>query len=168
MLSFMEAVFRNPKSFRVIVVALVLAGCEGVPESDDGFETVNSRFYDENNRYAQINEESSDRFTNLDIEGAVAGLDEDFVMYAITEAGAEERVRGKDAVRTALGSTFGKGNWLGADVYRWGLTDNTLVQIEADNYTTEDGGIEVIKTLVVIEYRDGKRWREWHFKPNDM
>ena len=149
------------------IAAVGLSACETMP-ADDGFETVSSRFYDKNNRYAQINEQSSDRFTDLDIEGAVAGLDDDFVMYAITDAGAEERVRGKDAVRASLGQTFGRGNWIGANVYQWGLADNTIVQIEDDHYTTDDGGIEVIKTLVVIEYRDGKRWREWRFKPKDL
>ena len=156
---------------RLCLLATILVSfcaCESMPSSDDGFETLSSRFYENDNRYAQINEESSDSFTDLDVEGAVARLDDDFVMYAITDEGAEERVRGKDAVRASLGQTFGRGNWLGADVYKWGLTDNTLVQIEDDHYTAEDGSVEVITTLVVIEYRDGKRWREWRFKPKDM
>jgi len=44
---------------------------------------------------------------------------------------------------------------------------NTLVQIEEDFYRTEDGGTRAVKSLVVVEYRDGKRWREWRFKPQD-
>ena len=62
---------------------------------------------------------------------------------------------------------FGSGTWRGANVYKWGLTDNTLVQIEEDFYRTEDGGTRAVKSLVVVEYRDGKRWREWRFKPQD-
>jgi hypothetical protein len=77
-------------------------------------------------------------------------------------------VRGIERVREALGGTFDAGTWLGANVYKWGLTDNTLVQIEEDFFSTEDGGRRSIKTLVVFEHRDGKRWREWRFKPKDM
>lgn len=44
---------------------------------------------------------------------------------------------------------------------------NTLVQIEEDFYRTEYGGTRSVRSPVVVEYRDGKRWREWRFKPQD-
>jgi len=103
----------------------------------------------------------------MDLEGAMQGLDDEFTMYEITDEGAEVRVQGIEQVRQAVGGVFGTGKWLGANVYKWGLTDNTLVQIEEDFFETEDGGRRSIKTLVVFEHRDGKRWREWRFKPQD-
>jgi hypothetical protein len=159
----------------VPIAAVAAAGCgpvepqnDSIVITDDGFERAKSRFYEEDNRYAAVINESEEFFNNRDIEGAILSLDDDFTMYEVTEAGVEERVRGIERVREALGGTFDAGTWLGANVYKWGLTDNTLVQIEEDFFSTEDGGRRSIKTLVVFEHRDGKRWREWRFKPKDM
>ena len=137
----------------------------GITVNDQGFERGMSMFFEPDNPYAEVIARSEAAFNQMDIEGALQGLDEDFVMYEITEEGAEERVRGIDNVRQAVGGVFATGKWLGANVYKWGLTDNTLVQIEEDFFETEDGGKRSIKTLVVFEHRDGKRWREWRFKP---
>ena len=161
------------------VAALAVTGCSTVPTesggtmtettiTDDGFERAKSQFYEQDNRYAEVIETSEAFFLNRDVEGAILSLDEDFVMYEVTEEGVEERVRGIEQVRQAVGGTFGTGKWLGANVYKWGLTDNTLVQIEEDFFSTDDGGRRSIKTLVVFEHRNGKRWREWRFKPKDM
>ncbi len=161
------------------VAALAITGCTTVSTdaesnatettmSDDGFERAKSRFYEEDNRYVGVIEESEEFFNNRDVEGAILSLDDDFVMYEVTEVGAEERVRGVEQVRQAVGASFGTGKWLGANVYKWGLTDNTLVQIEEDFFSNDDGSRYSIKTLVVFEHRDGKRWREWRFKPKDM
>lgn len=156
-------------------VAIAVAGCgaeeprnDAVVMTDDGYERAKSRFYEEDNRYAPIIDQSEEFFGNRDVEGAILSLDDDFTMYEITEEGAEERVRGIEQVRQAVGGTFSSGKWLGANVYKWGLTDNTLVQIEEDFFRTDDGGTRSIKTLVVFEHRNGKRWREWRFKPKDM
>ncbi len=155
--------------------AIAVAGCGAVEPrndvvvmTDDGYERAKSRFYEEDNRYAGIIDQSEEFFGNRDVEGAILSLDDDFTMYEITEEGAEERVRGIEQVRRAVGGTFSSGKWLGANVYKWGLTDNTLVQIEEDFFRTDDGGTRSIKTLVVFEHRNGKRWREWRFKPKDM
>lgn len=135
--------------------------------TDDGFERGFSKFYEADNRYAAVIEQSEEFFSNMDIAGAIESLDEDFTMYEITDDGPEARVQGIAQVREAVGGVFSSGKWLGANVYKWGLTDNTLVQIEEDFFSTDDGGKRSIKTLVVFEHRDGKRWREWRFKPQD-
>ena len=131
------------------------------------FERGYSRFYEHDNPYADVIARSEEHFENRNIEGAILSLADDFVMYEVTDEGAEERVRSIEQVRRAVGGVFGAGTWLGANVYKWGLTGNTLVQIEEDFFRTEDGGTRSIKTLVVFEHRDGKRWREWRFKPQD-
>lgn len=131
------------------------------------FERGFSRFYEHDNRYAEVIARSEEYFENRNVEGAILSLDDDFTMYEVTEEGAEVRVRGIEQVRQAVGGVFGAGTWLGANVYKWGLTDNTLVQIEEDYFRTENGGTRSIKTLVVFEHRNGKRWREWRFKPAD-
>ena len=140
---------------------------EGMSNDEEGFEKLYSRFYEHDNSYAEVIARSEENFENLNVEGAILSLDDDFTMYEITEEGAEEMVRGIEQVRSALSGVFGSGTWLGANVYKWGLTDNTLVQIEEDFYRTEDGGTRAVKSLVVVQYRDGKRWREWRFKPAD-
>ena len=140
----------------------------GSVAEDAAFETLYSQFYEKDNKYAQVIASSEQEFMAMDIEATLKGLDEDFVMFSITKEGPQETVRGIEATRSALGMTFGPGDWLGANVYKWGLTDNTLVQIESDHYRKQDGSLEVIKSLVVVEFRDGKRWREWRFKPENM
>ncbi|MEQ9110671.1 MAG: hypothetical protein RIF37_01160 [Rhodospirillaceae bacterium] len=174
---------RFTQSLLVLSALVVVAACDTDPAEDhsanietsaptettettsNGFEHAQSRFYEDDNPYAEIIATSEAAFQAMDIEGALQGLDDEFTMYEITEAGAEERVKGIAQVREAVGGIFGTGKWLGANVYKWGLTDNTLVQIEEDFFETEDGGRRSIKTLVVFEHRDGKRWREWRFKP---
>ena len=153
----------------VLLGATLLAvfASESTGKDEDGFEKLYGQFYEHDNPYAEIISRSEENFEELNVEGAILSLDDDFTMYEITEEGAEERVRGIEQVREALSGVFGSNTWRGANVYKWGLTDNTLVQIEEDFYRTEDGGTRAVKSLVVVEYRDGKRWREWRFKPQD-
>ena len=153
----------------VLLGATLLAvfASESTGKDEAGFEKLYGQFYEHDNPYAEIISRSEENFEELNVEGAILSLDDDFTMYEITEEGAEERVRGIEQVREALSGVFGSGTWRGANVYKWGLTDNTLVQIEEDFYRTEDGGTRAVKSLVVVEYRDGKRWREWRFKPQD-
>ena len=152
-----------------LVGAAVLAvfASESLRTEEDAYEKLYSRFYENENPYAEVIARSEEHFESLNVEGAILSLDDDFTMYEITDEGAEEMVRGIEQVRAALSGVFGSGTWLGANVYKWGLTNNTLVQIEEDFYSTEDGGTRSVKSLVVVEYRDGRRWREWRFKPAD-
>ena len=149
--------------------AIFLAACasDGAGTDQEGYEKLYGQFYEHDNPYAEVIARSEEHFENMNVEGAILSLDDDFTMYEITGKGAEEMVRGIEQVRAALRGVFGSGAWLGANVYKWGLTDNTLVQIEEDFYRTEDGGARSVKSLVVVEYRDGRRWREWRFKPAD-
>ena len=147
--------------------ALVAFVSESTSNEGEEFEKLYGQFYEHDNPYAEVIARSEEHFENMEVEGAILSLDDDFTMYEITDEGAEEMVRGIEQVRAALSGVFGSGTWLGANVYKWGLTDNTLVQIEEDFYRTEDGGKRSVKSLVVVEYRDGRRWREWRFKPED-
>ncbi len=153
----------------VLMGATLLAAVasSSLGNEDEGFERLYSQFYEHDSPYAEVIARSEEFFENQNIEGAILGLDDDFTMYSVTDEGVEERVRGIEQVRQAVGAVFGAGAWLGANVYKWGLTDNMLVQVEEDFYRTEDGGARSVKTLVVFEHRDGKRWREWRFKPQD-
>ena len=146
---------------------LVAFASESVGNEEEAYEKLYGQFYEHDNPYAEVIARSEEHFENMNVEGAILSLDDDFTMYEINDEGAEEMVRGIEQVRAALSGVFGSGTWLGANVYKWGLTDNTLVQIEEDFYTTEDGGTRSVKSLVVVEYRDGRRWREWRFKPAD-
>lgn len=148
-------------------IALVAFVSESTSNEGEEFEKLYGQFYEHDNPYAEVIARSEEHFENMNVEGAILSLDDDFTMYEITDEGAEEMVRGMEQVRAALSGVFGSGTWLGANVYKWGLTDNTLVQIEEDFYRTEDGGQRSVKSLVVVEYRDGRRWREWRFKPVD-
>lgn len=160
-----------------VIGAMLVAACasdEAAPDNggaatdEHGYEKLYSRFYERDNPYAEVIARSEENFENLNVEGAIRSLDDDFTMYDITAEGAEETVRGIEQVQAALSGVFGSGAWLGANVHKWGLTDNTLVQIEQDFYRTEDGGTRSVKSLVVVEYRNGKRWREWRFKPQAL
>ncbi|MCY3817681.1 MAG: hypothetical protein OXG59_15470 [Gammaproteobacteria bacterium] len=157
------------KSAALLIGATALVALVSESTSNEGeeFEKLYGQFYEHDNPYAEVIARSEEHFENMEVEGAILSLDDDFTMYEITDEGAEEMVRGIEQVRAALSGVFGSGTWLGANVYKWGLTDNTLVQIEEDFYRTEDGGTRSVKSLVVVEYRDGRRWREWRFKPED-
>ena len=129
------------------------------------YGTFYSQFYEKDNPHVALINATETKFLAIDVEGAMEGLHENFAMYEVTPEGAEERVRGLEATRKALTMSFGTAKWLGASVYKWGLTDNTLVQIEEDHFESEGEEVRVVKTLVVFEFKDGKRWREWRFKP---
>jgi hypothetical protein len=156
---------------RVIVVS-VLAGAglmyamePATVSAAELYKTVYSQFYEKDNPHAALINATEAKFIANDVEGALEGLHEDFAMFEVTPEGPEERVRGIEATRKALTMSFGTGKWLGASVYKWGLTDNTLVQIEEDHFETDGEGEKIVRTLVVFEFKDGKRWREWRFKP---
>ena len=160
---------KNLEKAAVLLGATLLAvsASDSLRTEEESYEKLYGDFYEHDNPYAEVIARSEEHFENMNVEGAILSLDDDFTMYEITDEGAEEMVRGIEQVRAALSGVFGSGTWLGANVYKWGLTDNTLVQIEEDFYSTEDGGTRSVKSLVVVEYRDGRRWREWRFKPAD-
>ena len=124
-------------------------------------------FAQSGSRYAEIIQRSERAFMQRDTEGAIQDMAEDYVLYDIKDDGPVERLRGKETVRKILPMILTSDKWLGSDVDRLALLDNTLVQVEHDRYKEEDGSERVVSTLVVFEHRDGKRWREWRFIPAD-
>ena len=127
----------------------------------------NDAIMDPANPYTKVILDSEAAFMKREIEGATATLDDDYVLYDIKEEGAVPRMRGKDNVRKILGSFFEMDtSWTDSTVERYGLIRNILVQVEHDVFV-KDGVETVIPSLIVFEHRDGKRWREWRFSPQD-
>ena len=120
---------------------------------------------DRDNPYRNVISDSQAAFMKRDLEGAIAALDDDYVLYDIRDDGPSVRMRGRDNVRTLLGKFFENNtSWVDSEVERLALMDNILVQVEYDAFQTTDG-VKTIPTLVVFEHRNGKRWREWRFSP---
>ncbi|MBM3515355.1 MAG: hypothetical protein FJX59_16830 [Alphaproteobacteria bacterium] len=62
---------------------------------------------------------------------------------------------------------FAPGNgYLDSKVVRLGLIHKVLIMYHEDRYQT-DAGFRTVPRVVVVEHRDGKRWREWEFNPQD-
>ena len=146
----------------MVVASLWLSACDTIHKEPRAPEMT-----DTEKQYEAIIQKSQDAFMNKDVEGAIADLDEDFRYFEISEEGPKEAIRGKENVREALTMMFATDRWLGAEVDRWGLIDNIMVQVEKDTYKTENGGTITVPTLVVFEHRNGKRWREWRFRPEE-
>jgi len=142
------------------ILLLVAGWASGAASGDAEF------FANSGSRYAPIIQASEKAFLAHEVEGSIANLDEDYVLYDAKEEGPVARVRGIGAVRNALSMMFASDVWIGSEVTRLALIDNTLVQIEHDTFKTPDGP-KLVSTLVVFEHRNGKRWREWRFVPSD-
>ena len=112
-------------------------------------------------------DESSAAFLRKDMEATRAHMTEDFATYELHhEDGPKLLVKGREESIAAMQSFFegGFGSlWQGADVDRVGSIGDTMVQIEHDHYNFDDGP-RTISTFVVIQYKDGKRWREWRLR----
>ncbi len=112
-------------------------------------------------------EESSAAFLRKDLEATGSYMTEDFATYELHhEDGPRLLVKGREKSIAAMQSFFegGFGSlWQGADVDRVGSIGDTMVQIEHDHYEFDEGP-RTISTFVVIQYKDGKRWREWRLR----
>ena len=113
-------------------------------------------------------EASSAAFLRKDMESTRSHMAEDFATYELHGKDAPKLlVKGREQA-VAVMNVFFSGDfgsrWQGADVERIGSIGDTMVQIEHDQYKYDDG-IRTVSTLVVIQYKDGKRWREWRLRP---
>jgi len=112
-------------------------------------------------------DESSAAFLRKDLEATRSHMTEDFATWELHhEDGPRLLVKGREESIAAMQSFFDGGIgslWQGADVDRVGSIGGTMVQIEHDHYRFEDGP-RTISTFVVIQYKDGKRWREWRLR----
>lgn len=155
----------------LLIVLIAIMGFDGKQSEPIGIRKFSSEFYDYDNRYHEVIEESEKHFNARNLEGALFLLDDDFGMYKMTENGSVRIVHGADEARKAVGPFMEGGAletlWIGSNVFKWGLDDNILVQVEEDYYKSPDGTNNRIKSLVVFEHRDGKRWREWRFRLED-
>ncbi len=120
-------------------------------------------------QFVRSMEASSDAFQRKDMEGTRAHMTEDFATYELHGEDAPKLlVQGIDETIAVMNSFFAAdfgSRWQGADVERIGSIGNTMVQIEHDHYKYDDG-IRTISTFVIIQYKDGKRWREWRLRPD--
>lgn len=105
-------------------------------------------------------------FMNRDASAVGEFLDEDFTWYQVTEEGARQIVRGREATVALLGSFFDNNSWAESEVHRLGMLGNILVQVEVDTFLRDGKPVEMA-TLSVYEFRDGRCWREWKFYPSD-
>ncbi len=114
-------------------------------------------------------EASSAAFERKDMEATREYMAEDFATYELHGEDAPKLlVKGREETIKVMNDFFAGGfgsSWDGADVERLGSIGNTMVQIEHDRYKNDDG-IRTISTFVIIQYKDGKRWREWRLRPD--
>ena len=119
--------------------------------------------------YEASMEASSAAFERKDMEGTRAHMAEDFATYELHGPDSPKLlVQGVDETIAAMNMFFSGdfgSTWDGADVEKLGSIGNTMVQIEHDRYKTEDG-VQTISTFVIIQYKNGKRWREWRLRPD--
>ncbi len=114
-------------------------------------------------------EASSAAFRRKDMEATREHMAEDFATFELHGEDAPKLiVKGREetieVMNTFFAQDFGS-RWDGADVERLGSIGNTMVQIEHDRYKYDDG-IRTISTFVIIQYKNGKRWREWRLRPD--
>jgi hypothetical protein len=78
-------------------------------------------------------------------------------------------VRGREATAERLKTFFASPVWTTSDseVHRLGMVGNTLVQVEIDTLNMGQGPVRQT-SLHIYEFRDGKRWREFAFYPQDL
>jgi len=112
-------------------------------------------------------EASEKAFIAKDLAVLAKDLEEDFTWYKIDAEGPKEIVKGRDATLELLKVFFAQdGGWQGADVHRLGYLGNLFVQVEVDRFETPDGP-KTVRSLNIYEMKDGKRWREWKFYPDE-
>jgi limonene-1,2-epoxide hydrolase len=120
-------------------------------------------------KYQKMIDESELAFTKRDVAAAAASLTEDFSWYRVTEHGPQEMVRGRDATAERLKTFFASPVWTANDseVHRLGMVGNTLVQVEIDTLNMGQGPMRQT-SLHIYEFKDGRRWREFTFYPQDL
>lgn len=122
-------------------------------------------------KYEASMEASSEAFRAKDMDATLEHMSEDFATYELHGEDAPKLlVKGREET-VAIMKSFFTGDfgsrWDGADVEKLGSIGNTMVQIEHDRYKYDDG-IRIISTFVIIQYKDGKRWREWRLVPDPV
>lgn len=114
---------------------------------------------------------SSEAFQAKDMDATLEHMAEDFATYELHGDDAPKLlVKGREETVAIMKSFFSGdfgSRWDGADVEKLGSIGNTMVQIEHDRYKYDDG-IRTISTFVIIQYKDGKRWREWRLVPDPV
>jgi len=119
--------------------------------------------------FAASMEASSAAFLAKDMEATREYLTDDFATYVLHGEDAPKLlVKGRDETIAVMNSFFATDfgtRWEGADVERVGSIGTALVQVEHDRYKYDDG-TRTISTLVIIQYKNGKRWKEWRLVPD--
>jgi len=161
------------KRMQIVAITTALAagfciGLMGTNGSADGhrMQWVDGEFPEE---FANSMEESAAAFQRKDIEATRAYMADDFATFELHGKDAPKLlVGGREATIEVMNKFFASdfgSRWDGAEVERLGSIGNTMVQIEHDRYKYDDG-IRTISTFVIIQYKGGKRWREWRLRPD--
>ena len=106
------------------------------------------------------------------VAGDVSGvlfLAEHFSAYEIKDGEVRVLSEGRAAVLERLGQSFeslGR-RWLGSDVERIGYIGNTFIQVKYDHMELPVGQI-TRPSIVILQFKDGQRWREWRIVPSNL
>ncbi len=135
---------------------------------------VKSQVVADTSRYTRIApaalkmiEQGEAAFLARDAQALGPTLADDYSWWVVTDKGPNMAIQGRDATVKLLDGFFSNAQWLDSKVYRLGMVGNMLVQVEVDTLGTPQA--PVVKTsLEIYEFRDGKRWREWRFTPQEI
>ena len=109
-----------------------------------------------------------------DVQGSLDAMTEDGQLINITDDGIKVIVDGADQMRSRMANSFAGGQtsagiWVqeksGGET--WGIYKNMKVTYHYSTFVRDDGTDWTRPVIVVAEHKDGKRWREWRFFPED-
>ena len=149
------------------ICLLALTGCATAPVS----APVSDRQIVKNSdRFSKLSKDDTaliavgeSAFMSKDAKGAAETVTDDFEWWIVGPEGPKQVVKGRDATLKMISQFLGKAKF-DSKVYRLGLVGNILVQVEVDTVQTDKGPVETT-SLELYEFKDGKRAREWRFKP---
>jgi hypothetical protein len=118
--------------------------------------------------YDAIINETQAHFMNKQPEVALKAFEENAAFFRINDEGVKEVITGRENLFKSMQALFGADSqYVGSKATRLALVQNILVMYHEDAYEAPDGTKRVEPRIVLVEHRNGKRWREWEFQPQD-
>jgi hypothetical protein len=118
--------------------------------------------------YDAITNETQAAFRNKQPQVALEAFEEDAAFFRINDEGVKEVITGRENLFKSMQALFGADSqYVGSKATRLALVQNILVMYHEDAYEAPDGTKRVEPRIVLVEHRNGKRWREWEFQPQD-
>lgn len=161
---------RGGQSPQGALVLLLIAAAAGAAWAAVG---VKSQVVKDTSRYTKIPqdmlrviEKGEAAFLKRDPQALAPTLSEDYSWWIVSPKGPTMAIQGRDTTVKMLDGFFKNTEWFDSKVYRLGMVGNILIQVEVDTVGSPKG--PVTKTsLELYEFKDGKRWREWRFTPDE-